>query len=242
MFSRLLDIVVSVLGLVITSPLFLASMFLVWREDRCWPFYVSERVGLHGAPFLMIKLRSMIVGADKSGVDSTSGDDRRITPVGQFLRRYKIDELPQLWNVLKGEMSLVGPRPNVRRETNLYSSEELRLLSVRPGITDMASIVFADEGGILEGRDDPDLTYNQLIRPWKSRLGLLYVDNRSGRLYLEILVLTLIGSFSRARALAGVNRILTQLGADPVLVGVALRQDDLYAYPPPGMTGIVTSR
>lgn len=242
MMRRLLDIAAAVVGLIAAGPLLLVCMFLVWRQDRHSPFYVAERVGLDGKPFRMVKLRSMVINADRSGVDSTSGDDRRITSVGHFLRRYKVDELPQLWNVLKGEMSLVGPRPNVKRETDLYSQEERRLLSVRPGITDLASIVFADEGDILAGHADPDLAYNQLIRPWKSRLALLYIDRPSLFLYTNILVLTLLGSFSRERALGGIQRVLQAMSADPVLTSVARRESALYPFPPPGMTSIVSSR
>ena len=117
----------------------------------------------------------MIVKADQTGVDSTAGDDKRITPIGRLVRKLKLDELSQLWNVLKGDMSLVGPRPNVPREVALYTSDENKLLEIRPGITDLSSIIFADEGDILHGAEDPDLRYHQIIRPWKSRLGLLYV-------------------------------------------------------------------
>ena len=127
----------------------------------------------------MLKFRTMIPDAWKSGVNSTAAGDRRITRVGALLRKAKLDELPQLWNVLKGDMSLVGPRPQVRAETDLYTSEERRMHSIRPGVTDLASIVFADEGEILAGSADPDLLYNQIIRPWKSRLALLYVDRRT---------------------------------------------------------------
>ena len=150
----------------------LSVMLIVWLQDSHSPFYISPRVGQGGRMFRMVKLRSMAANADESEVDSTSANDSRITPVGHFIRRYKLDELTQLWNVLIGNMSLVGPRPNVERETRLYTAEERRLLTVRPGITDYASIVFSDEGAILKDEPDPDLSYNQLIRPWKSRLSL----------------------------------------------------------------------
>ena len=126
----------------------------------------------------MVKIRSMIINADKTGVDSTSSDDMRITSVGKVIRKLKLDELSQLWNVLIGDMSLVGPRPNVKSETDLYTKIEKNLLNVKPGITDFSSIVFSDEGDILSGSDDPDLLYNQLIRPWKSRLSLFYIEKR----------------------------------------------------------------
>ena len=111
----------------------------------------------------------MIINADSSGVDSTSATDSRITSIGHVIRRFKLDELTQLWNVFLGDMSLVGPRPNVRKETDLYTIPEKLLLTVRPGITDISSIIFSDEGDILANKKDPDLAYNQLIRPWKSR-------------------------------------------------------------------------
>lgn len=190
----------------------------------------------------MLKLRSMVINADKSGVDSTASDDKRITPVGAFIRRYKLDELSQLWNVLKGDMSLVGPRPNVRRDVDLYTEEERRLLTIRPGITDFASIVFADEGEILKGSADPDLDYNRLIRPWKSRLGLLYVDNSNVLLDIQLICLTALAIISRKRALAGVSRIVSKLSNSPELITACERKTPLIPSPPPGSTEIVSSR
>lgn len=240
--KRALDATVSALGLLGSAPVLLPVMYLVWRQDRHSPFYVAERVGKDGQGFRMVKLRSMVVGAERSGVDSTAADDTRITPVGQFIRRYKLDELTQLWNVLRGEMSLVGPRPNVRRETDLYTLEEQRLISVKPGITDFASIVFSDEGEILEGSQDPDIAYHQLIRPGKNRLGLFYVEHRSLSLDIRLVLLTGIAIASRPRALQGVVRILEQLGAEPELVTIARRQAPLVPMPPPGATEIVATR
>jgi lipopolysaccharide/colanic/teichoic acid biosynthesis glycosyltransferase len=190
----------------------------------------------------MIKLRSMVAGADKIGIDSTSASDNRITWVGHLVRRYKIDEFSQLWNVFKGDMSLVGPRPNVEREVALYTDEERHLLDVRPGVTDLASIVFSDEGDILAGSEDPDVRYNQIIRPWKSRLGLLYVEKRNLLLDFIIIGLTIIAILSRSRALVGVQRVLDKLEADPLLRKIALRQETLQPYPPPGSNEIITSR
>jgi lipopolysaccharide/colanic/teichoic acid biosynthesis glycosyltransferase len=175
-------------------------------------------------------------------VDSTSAGDSRITPVGHFIRRYKLDEVTQLWNVLLGDMSLVGPRPNVERETRLYTDVEQQLLSVQPGITDYASIVFSDEGDILQGQPDPDLAYNQLIRPWKSRLGLFYIEDRSLILDLKLIVLTIVAIVSRPNALLAVSRELEARGAPPELVQIALRRDRLIPHPPPGTTEVVTSR
>ena len=208
--KRLMDIIVSLLGLIAASPILLPVMFLVWRQDRHSPFYVAARVGVGEKPFKMVKLRSMIINADKSGVDSTSSQDNRITPVGHFIRQWKLDEITQLWNVLRGDMSLVGPRPNVKRETDLYTPEEKRLLTVKPGITDIASIVFADEGEILRDKEDPDIAYNQLIRPWKSRLGLFYIDHSSIFLDIQLVLLTVRAIISRQSALRAVQGLLAR--------------------------------
>ncbi len=242
MLKRLIDIVASAVGLLFALPVLLPIMFLVWRQDRHSPFYIAPRVGRGGGIFRMVKLRSMAVNADCSGVDSTSGNDPRIIPMGYFIRRYKLDELTQLWNVLKGDMSLVGPRPNVKRETDLYTAKEQRLLSVKPGITDLASIVFSDEGDILKDESDPDIAYNQLIRPWKSRLGLFYIDHGSLWLDLQIITLTALAVVSREKALRGVMQILAELHADEALQRVASRREPLIPAPPPGATGIVMSR
>ena len=240
--KRLFDIVFSFAGLLVMSPVLWICILLIWLEDRHYPFYIARRVGRYGKTFRMIKLRSMAVGADKSSIDSTAGSDKRITWVGHFMRRYKLDEFSQLWNVLHGDMSVVGPRPNVPREVDLYTDEEQHLLDTRPGITDLASIVFSYEGDILEGSEDPDLKYNQVIRPWKSRLGLLYVKERTFLFDLEILNLTLVSILSRPVALRGVQRILRRLSTDAQLLSVAGRQEPLQPYPPPGSDGIVESR
>jgi lipopolysaccharide/colanic/teichoic acid biosynthesis glycosyltransferase len=240
--KRLLDIIASFCGLVVFSPALLVFMFLVWRQDKHNPFYVADRVSKNDSTFRMVKLRSMVMNADKSGVDSSSADDNRITKVGHMIRRYKLDEITQLWNVLSGDMSLVGPRPNVKRETDLYTQEERLLLSVRPGITDFASIVFSDEGDILEGKDDPDLAYNQLIRPWKSRLGIFYIENRSFILDIKLVLLTALAIVSKDKALNYVISILEKMGADKDVIEVSKRKQKLVPTPPPGSDKIVTSR
>lgn len=240
--KRLLDMVLSLLGLLVISPILLMAMFVIWRQDKHSPFYIAPRVGKDEVPFQMVKLRSMVVDADKSGVDSTSGNDSRITSVGQFIRRYKLDELMQLWNVLVGDMSLVGPRPNVKRETDLYTKVEKQLLSVKPGITDIASIVFSDEGDILKDQTDPDIAYNQLIRPGKSRLGLFYVQHRSSMLDIYLCFLTVAAFISKEYALRSIQHILKKLGADQELIEIASRKKALAPMPPPGITEIVVSR
>ena len=240
--KRIFDIGLSLMGIVLTSPIILPVMYLVWKQDKHNPFYVAERVGKDFKSFRMVKLRSMVKDADSNCVDSTSIDDMRITPIGQFIRRYKLDELTQLWNVLIGDMSLVGPRPNVRRETDLYTIEERQLLSVKPGITDFASIVFSDEGEILSGQLDPDTAYNQLIRPGKSRLGLEYVHKRGFLLDIKILFMTLYSFYSRPKALKKNSALLAKIGAPSVLLKLALRDVPLEPDFPPGSNEIVKSR
>jgi len=240
--KRLLDIFFSALGLAVFSPVLFVVMFLIWKQDRHSPFYIPPRVGKGERLFRMVKLRSMIVGADKTGVDSTSASDSRITPIGHFVRRFKLDEVTQLWNVLKGDMSLVGPRPNVQRETDLYTRVEKRLLSVKPGVTDLASIVFSDENDILKNSKDPDIDYNQLIRPWKSRLGLIYVEHQYLLLDISIILLTVVAVFSRPLALRGVNAILMWLKAPEDVIRVSMREAKLIPHPPPGSDLIVKQR
>lgn len=242
MIKRLFDILVSAFGLLIASPVLLPVMVLVWRQDGHSPFYVAARSGRHGDTFQMVKLRSMIINADKSGVDSTGANDRRITKVGHFIRRYKLDEVTQLWNVFKGDMSLVGPRPNVKRETDLYTPVEKRLLDEKPGVTDISSIVFSDEGDILKDQVDPDIAYNQLIRPGKSLLGLFYIEHSSLALDIRLILLTLVAVVSRERALAGVQDILRDHRASNDLMELASRRAPLVPRPPPGGTKVVTSR
>jgi lipopolysaccharide/colanic/teichoic acid biosynthesis glycosyltransferase len=183
-----------------------------------------------------------VKNADKSGVDSTGANDMRITRVGQLIRKYKLDEVTQLWNVLFGDMSLAGPRPNVKRETDLYTAEEKKLLTVKPGITDIASIVFADEGDILKDQADPDIAYNQLIRPYKSRLGILYVENSNVVLDIRLIILTAIAIIDRQAALNGVQTILNELNAPRDLIEVCKRTAPLQPAPPPGADEIVTTR
>lgn len=240
--KRLLDFIAAFFGLLLFSPVLLPVMFLVWIQDKHSPFYIAPRVGKDGIQFNMIKLRSMIVNADKSGVDSTGANDIRITPVGQFIRRYKLDELTQLWNVMLGDMSLVGPRPNVKSETDLYTAIEKQLLLVKPGITDFSSIVFSDEGDILEDEDDPDLAYNQLIRPWKSRLGLAYIKHQSFLLDIQLIIYTIIAIISRQKALDWLIKKLEGLGEGKQLLSVASRKHPLVPTPPPGLDVIITSR
>jgi lipopolysaccharide/colanic/teichoic acid biosynthesis glycosyltransferase len=240
MAKRLFDIVASFCGLLVLWPFLLLFMLLVWLQDFCSPFYIAPRARRRGKTFNMVKLRSMVKNADKVGGASTATNDRRITWVGKLIRKTKFDEVPQLWNVLKGDMSLVGPRPQVMRDVALYTEVEYHLFDARPGITDFASIVFADEGEILKGSDNPDLKYNQVIRPWKSRLGLFYTQHQKVWVDLQLIVLTVTNAVSRRRSLQGVQALLTRLGASPELLAVASRSQPLAPYPPPGADAVET--
>jgi len=189
--KRLFDVVCSLVGLVVLFPLMLVIAILMKLSSPGPLFYTGTRIGRCGKPFRLLKFRTMVVNADKIGGPSTADDDPRVTTVGRALRRYKLDEIPQLINVLKAEMSFVGPRPEVAAEVELYSPEQRELLKVVPGITDWASMRFHNEGEILKGSSDPHQTYQQKIRPEKIRLGLEYVRKRSFWVDLQILVGTL---------------------------------------------------
>lgn len=234
MLKRSLDVVVALAGLLVLSPLLATVIVAIWLYDRGSPFYIAPRMARGGGVFRMVKFRSMVVNADKIGGTSTANTDRRVTPIGQFVRSYKIDELIQLWNVLIGDMSLVGPRPQALPDASLYTWQERRLFSVRPGITDPASIVFSDEGEILKGSEDPDLLYNQIIRPWKGRLALAYLDRRSFGIDLCLIVLTVIALISKPVALRALGVLLENWRLDPLLIRMAARQEPLLAYPPAG--------
>jgi lipopolysaccharide/colanic/teichoic acid biosynthesis glycosyltransferase len=240
--KRLLDFILSSIGLIISSPILVPIMIIVWLQDWHSPFYIAQRVGKGEKLFNMVKLRSMIVHAHKTGVDSTSSNDNRITAVGRFIRNYKLDELSQLWNVFIGDMSLVGPRPNVKRETDLYTNLEKELLTIKPGITDFSSIIFSDEGDILKDQSDPDIAYNQLIRPWKSRLGIFYIENRNMMVDVKLIYLTVLTVLSRERALEKISGLLRKMNADEALIDVSLRKNKLTPMPPPGANRIVTNR
>ena len=237
--KRLFDFTMAFAGLLLLSPLLLTVMFLVWLQDWHSPLYIAPRMGRGGRLFNMVKLRSMVMHADQSGVESTSASDARITRLGHFIRRYKLDELSQLWNVLIGDMSLVGPRPNTLAGTEVYTERERGLLTIRPGITDFASIVFSDEGEILRDQADPDGAYDSLIRPWKSRLGLIYLEKRSFLLDIRLIFYTLLAVVSKKSALNHVVKRLRELGVDETIISVAQREAPLEPSTPPG-SGMVS--
>ncbi len=193
--KRILDLILAGLGLIMLSPL-LFGLSLWIRLDSAGPlFYRGVRAGRSGKPFRIFKFRTMVANADKIGGPSSAADDPRITTAGNFLRRYKLDELPQLINVFIGQMSLVGPRPEVMQEVLLYTEAEKQLLQVRPGITDWSSIKFRNEGEILRGSPDPHQTYREQIRPEKIRLGLEYVKHSSVLTDFRIILYTLKAIF-----------------------------------------------
>jgi lipopolysaccharide/colanic/teichoic acid biosynthesis glycosyltransferase len=225
--KRSFDFLIASLALTFLAPLLAAIAAAIWFDDRHFPFSFGLRVGCGGDDFRSVKFRTMIPGA-------------RITRLGTSLRRTRLDELPLLWNVFTGDMSLVGPQGQVRADASLYTIEEARLLDTRPGMTDLASVVFADEGEILSGSSDPGLVYNQIVRPWKSRLALLYLDHRSFSRDLQILWITALALFSRARALRAVAMLLDAMGASEKLKTMAARRVPLEAFPPPGAQIIVT--
>jgi lipopolysaccharide/colanic/teichoic acid biosynthesis glycosyltransferase len=193
MIKRGFDFLVSLFGLIIFSPLFLIIAILIKLDSEGPVFYRGERVGKDEKPFRIFKFRTMVKNAEKLGGPSTSADDPRLTKFGKILRKYKLDELPQLINVLKGEMSLVGPRPEVKMYVDILKPEEKeKILSVKPGMTDLASLWDFHEEEILKGSKDPEKAYMEKIRPKKIQLQLEYVKNRSFLLDLKIIFKTLI--------------------------------------------------
>lgn len=177
--KRIFDIVASGIGLILLSPLFV--ILAIWIKcDSIGPvFYKQVRVGRNNMDFQLFKFRSMRVGSDKKGLITVGGHDPRITRFGYYIRKYKLDEFPQLINVFKGDMSLVGPRPEVRKYVDMYTEEQMHVLDVRPGITDLASIRYRNENELLERVNDPDKYYVEVIMPDKLRINLEYVARHS---------------------------------------------------------------
>ena len=190
--KRLFDIFCSLMGIVLILPVMAVIAAIILAEDGFPVLYRGIRVGRYGKVFRIYKFRTMVRNAESLGGSSTADDDSRITGVGKSLRKYKMDEMPQLINVLKGEMSFVGPRPEISKYVDQYSEAEKRILTVRPGITDWASIWNADEGSLLAGAEDPDRVYEEMIRPTKLKLQLKYVEERSFFTDIKIIFLTLL--------------------------------------------------
>ena len=240
--KRLIDILFSIIGIILSFPLVIFFLTLVFFEDKSNPLYIAKRIGIKGREFNLIKIRTMLIGAELTKVDSTSENDERITRMGYFIRKYKIDEVTQFINIFMGQMSFVGPRPNVKRDTDLYTNLEIGLLSVKPGLTDFSSIIFSDESKILANSKNPDISYNQLIRPWKSRLGLFYIKKANLLLDLELIIATFISIFNRKKSLEIISKLLEKYNAPKDLIQLSLRNKPLYPLPPPGSDKIVQSR
>lgn len=198
MLKRFFDIIFSLIGLIVASPLMFFIVLAVKITSPGHVLYQSERVGQYGRKFKLYKFRTMVADAEKANIWSTTASDPRITKIGHFLRRYNLDELPQLFNVLIGQMSLVGPRPQVGWAVELYNKDEREIiLSVKPGLTDLASIKFLNEAEILRGSQDPDKDYLQKIDPEKRRLNIEYVKSRSLWTDFKIIIKTIIKILSK---------------------------------------------
>jgi lipopolysaccharide/colanic/teichoic acid biosynthesis glycosyltransferase len=192
---RFFDFLISLLGLIILFPFFMIISLLISLDSSGGIFFFQKRVGQYGKDFSLWKFRTMRVDSEKHGQITLGTNDSRITRTGKFLRKYKLDELPQLVNVLIGEMSLVGPRPEVRKYVDMYSEDQKKILKVKPGITDFASIEYSDENGVLEKSSDPLKTYVEEVMPAKIKLNMKYIDDPSLKNYFSIIYLTLIKIF-----------------------------------------------
>lgn len=200
MFKRALDLAIATVGLLLVLPL-MAVIAIAIRLTSPGPIlYRGTRAGLKGIPFQILKFRTMVPNAESLGGSATAADDKRITPIGAWLRRYKLDELPQLLNVIKGEMSIVGPRPEVFRYVEKYDERDRRVLSVLPGLTDWASLWDIDEGGALKGCEDPEEAYARRILPMKLALQHYYLDHHSFLEDLRIMRYTIFRIFCRSWA------------------------------------------
>lgn len=189
---RLIDFIASLFGLIFLLPVFLLIAIWIKLDDSKGPvFFRQKRVGKDGIDFGLYKFRSMYVDSDRHGLITVGGRDPRITRSGFYIRKYKLDELPQLINVLKGDMSMVGPRPEVRKYVDLYTEEQRHVLTVRPGITDYASIEYLDENTLLAQSADPDKTYIEEIMPAKIELNMKFINNPSLSEYLKIIFKTI---------------------------------------------------
>lgn len=196
MLKRFFDLIFSFFGLLFLLPLILIIAVLIKKEDRGQVFYLGERIGKNGKEFHMFKFRTMVQNADKIGGPSTAADDVRLTKTGKFLKKFQLDEIPQLVNVLKGDMSLVGPRPEVKIYVDMMSQEEKDvILSVRPGMTDFASLWNFHEGELLKGAEDPEKEYMEKIRPKKLELQKKYVKERSFLIDIKIIIKTVLRVF-----------------------------------------------
>lgn len=187
---RILDVFFSIIGLVLLSPILFIISVIILIESKGGIFYLQERIGKNGIPFKLFKFRSMAVGSDSKGLLTVGMNDARITKSGQFIRKYKMDELPQLINVLKGEMSLVGPRPEVKKYVDLYTETQRKVLTVKPGMTDLASIEFSNENELLENQENPEKYYIKEIMPKKIELNMMFIENPNLVNYFKLILKT----------------------------------------------------
>lgn len=197
MAKRFFDIVAATLGLLILLPLLMVVAVAIALDSKGPILFLQQRIGKGGEPFFLFKFRTMHVGADKGTAITVGNRDPRITTIGYYLRKIKMDELPQLINVLKGEMSFVGPRPEVKKFVDLYTPEQRRVLDVAPGMTDYASILFRNENELLNGKSDPVAFYVDHIMPQKLQLNLKYIDSNNLWIDIKILFKTLVVIFRK---------------------------------------------
>lgn len=189
---RLLDFIFSLIGIIFLMPFFILVSLLIKLNSSGPLIYKQSRVGIHNIDFFVFKFRTMYENSDKLGLLTVGGRDARITSVGYYLRKYKLDELPQLFNVLSGKMCLVGPRPEVRKYVNLYTLEQQKILTIKPGITDWASIIYREENSILEKSNDPEADYINIIIPDKIKYNLIFIEKYNSIEYLKIIFVTIL--------------------------------------------------
>jgi len=192
MLKRIFDILFSALGILIVSPFMLILFLLVISESRGGFFFLQKRVGKNNIDFNLFKIRTMYKDSDKKGLLTVGEDDKRITKTGRFLRKYKFDELPQLFNILSGKMSFVGPRPEVRKYVDMYNAEQLKVLTVKPGLTDYSSLMYYDENDIISKFDNFEEVYINTIMPRKLKLNLIYIKNQNIGMDISIILKTLL--------------------------------------------------
>jgi lipopolysaccharide/colanic/teichoic acid biosynthesis glycosyltransferase len=206
---RLLDFLFSLFGIIILCPFFFIIGLIIKIESVGPIFFIQERIGKDFKPFWLYKFRTMYNDTDNQRFITIGNRDPRITRVGLYLRRFKIDELPQLLNVIKGEMSIVGPRPEVRKYVDLYSEEQRSVLKVIPGITDYASIIFRNEHEMLAKVEDPDNYYIKVIMPKKLKLSIKYIQEKSIKLYFKLILMTVFKVMYDKEALKSLNNIFS---------------------------------
>ena len=189
---RFFDIILCVSGLILLSPFFILIVLSIKLSSKGSIFFKQQRVGKDDKDFMLFKFRTMYNGSDKKGLLTVGGRDNRITEIGYYLRKFKLDELPQLFNVILGDMSIVGPRPEVRKYVNFYSSEQKKVLNYLPGITDYASIVFRNENELLASAVDPEDYYIKILMPKKNQLNFKYIQNKGLKEYFTIIAKTVV--------------------------------------------------